>query len=181
MRVIRGWKAYAFSIVLGLLVLAIWNTELWHTSDQTSSVSPQDVTDEDDPTEQIRKRYRLRPMLGTEQGTRANELPEGIYGYTACGPAMDSDPSPVLSRRSVAGGVNIFEVHKRHDGTTYLVGYASREHADKFEAGVKSLALSVFADPSEEAFTVAEIPLSRMKACETHPFRKTFRLDVQLQ
>jgi hypothetical protein len=120
-------------------------------------------------------------MLVKEQGTPANELPKGIYGYTACGPAMAFDPSPVLSRQSVAGGVNIFEIHKRHDGTTYLIGYASREHADKFEAGVKSLTMSVFAYPSEEAFTVAQIPLSKMKACQTQPFRKTFRLDLQLR
>lgn len=175
---IHGWKAYALPIILGLVLFGVWQMELWHPSEGTTSIAPQDLTHEDDPTEHIRKRYGLRPILSTEEGQRATDLPEGIYGFTNCSHIPYPEQNPLLYRQSAKGGANLFEVQKRQDGILYLVGYASQDHAEQFTDEAKNVGMSVSPHPSEVSFTLLEIPLSRTTGCE---MPKRHQLIVQLQ
>lgn len=175
---IHGWKAYAIIILVGLMLFGVWRMELWHVSDGSGAVAPHDLTHDDGPTEQIRKRYGLRPILSTEEGQRATELPEGIYGFTNCGHIPYPEQNPLLYRQSAKGGANLFEVQKRQDGTIYLVGYASQDHAERFTDGAKNVSVSVSPHPSADSFTLLQIPLSRTMGCE---MPASHQLTVQLQ
>ncbi len=106
-------------------------------------------------------------MMSTEEGQRATELPDGIYGFTTCGLITYPDHSPVLHRQSVAGGANTLEIEKRQDSILYLVGYATQDHAEQFENGGKNLALSVSAHPTEASFTLVKFlsPGRRPASC----------------
>jgi hypothetical protein len=175
---IHGWKAYVIIIPVGILFFGVWQMELWHVSDDSRAIAPQDLTHDDDPTEQIRKRYGLRLILSTEEGEGAAELPEGVYGFTNCGHISYPEQNPLLYRQSAKGGSNVFEVQKRQDGALYLVGYASQNHAEQFTDGAKTIRVSVSPQPSEDSFTLVEIPLSRTIGCE---MPKGHQLIVQLQ
>jgi hypothetical protein len=175
---IHAWKAYGVILPLAVVLFGVWQMELWHVSDDPHAIAPQDVTHEDVPTVQIRKRYGLRPILSSEEGQRATELPEGVYGFTNCRHIPYPEQNPLLYRQSVKGCANVFEVQKRQDGTFYLVGYASRDHAEQFVEGAKNVSLSISPHPSADSFTLLEIPLSRTMGCDM-PTRQ--QLVVQLQ
>lgn len=174
---IHGWKAYGIIIPVGMILFGVWQMELWHASEDSQAIAPQDLTHEELPTEQIRKRYGLRQILSTEEGQRATELPEGIYGFTNCGHIPYPEQNPLLYRQSAKGGANLFEVQKRQDGTLYLVGYASQDHAEQFTDGGKNVSVSVSTHPSEDSYTLLEIPLSRTTGCE---MSQTHQLTLQL-
>ncbi len=178
--VIRDWKAYAFLLSVGFGLFVIWQTELWRASDGTSTVALQDITHKDDPTEHIRKRYGLRAISSAEEGQSATKLPDKIFGFTGCSLVTHPGHSPVLYRQSAAGGSNIFEIQKRQDGLLYLVGYATRTHAEQLQGGTRNFDLSVSAQPTKESFSLVEIPLARTMVCAVQPSQGS-ELNVQLE
>ena len=128
----KWWYPYLIAVPLGLVILAylivrlnspLHFAEIWSGDNQTKSTQrdiaktpavktvPKDVLE-------LRQKHHLRPLTEQEDGTKVQDLPNGIYGFSMCG---------VVSLSAKRGDKFSLEIHK-HDGIVYYVGYASDEH-----------------------------------------------------
>lgn len=110
--------------------------------------------------EELRQRHQLRPLTAQEAGKPVQELPKGIYGFSACSDVLDAKRGEKFS----------LEIQKRRDGIVYYVGYASDEDIGKYLARQKNFHILAFPHSRERAPTLFEIPIDFVLKCEVrHP------------
>jgi hypothetical protein len=110
------------------------------------------------PREVLKLRYeqQLRPLTEREDGTKVQDLPNGIYGFSMCS---------VVALRAKRGDTFSLEIHK-YNGIVYYVGYASDEHIEKYLTRQKDFHILTSPHPRKGASTLFEIPIEFVSKCE---------------
>ena len=111
------------------------------------------------PVEEARKRLRsdhgVRLVDGAEEGTGANKLPGGVYGFTNA-PLTES---PMFATRNYRS----FEVHKTVDAECRLRAFATPDEAAVIGSmGDKNLEVRLYPEPYETATEILALPFSRL-------------------
>src|SRR5215831_166354 len=102
--------------------------------------------------DQLRTQRGLRPLEAAEEGTAAERLPDGVFGFTY----SPSEAVPLFAKKTW----HSFEVHKHADGSHHLVGYVSRTDFESVDGG-RQAEITLFPDPWEDATELVTIPFSR--------------------
>jgi len=172
---------YLVTVPLGLLLLgyimARWNfhtniAEIWsgdnHAKDMQNDVgTTQTVLDA--ALEGLRQKHNLRPLTELEDGTKRQDLPNGIYGFSKC------DVPTLSAKRDTTSSL---EIHKKRDGIVYYVGYASSEDIAKYFTRQTHFHIRMYSRAYETATSLLEIPIAFVSKCETHPFRDGYLFDL---
>jgi len=106
----------------------------------------------------LRREQQLRPLTEREDGTKTQDLPNGIYGFSMCG---------VETLRAKRGNPLSLEIHK-YNGIVYYVGYASDEHIERYLTRQKDFHILTSPHPRKGASTLFEIPVEFVSKCEEH-------------
>jgi len=117
----------------------------------------------------LRKAHQLRALTERENGTKIQDLPNGIYGFAMC--SVDS-----LSAKR--GNTSALEIHKHDDGIVYYVGYASDEDIGKYLALQKNFHIVSYPQPWERASSLFEIPVEFVSKCEARSFKDGYFFDL---
>jgi len=178
----KRWYPYLIAVLLGLVLVAYfivrWNapfnfTEIWSGNNQTKNTQshagktpavksvPKDVLE-------LRQTHRLRPLTAREDGTKIQDLPNGIFGFSMC---------RVVSLSAKRGNTFSLEIHK-YDGIVYYVGYASDEHIEKYLTRQKNFHILTSPHSREGASSLFEIPIEFVSKCEERPLRDGYLFDL---
>ena len=109
-----------------------------------------------DEQRSLRETHGLRLVTAEEEGTGADALPDGVYGFTY-------SPGLAIAPLFATQRFRNYETQKRFDGETYLLGFASEESATRVAAGTAQMSVEVFPEPQEEAATLVALPCSRLR------------------
>ena len=172
---------YLATVLLGLLVLgylmARWNfptniAEIWSDDDHAKDTQNDVGTTQtvlDDLIEGLREEHDLRPLTELEDGTKPQDLPNGIYGFSRCNvPTLSAKRDNTLS----------LEIHKKRDGIVYYVGYASDEDIEKYLTLQTRFHIRMYSRAHETTTSLLEIPIAFVTKCESHPFRDGYLFDL---
>ena len=179
----KRWYLYLIIVPLGLVILAylivrlnspINFADMWTRNNQARNMQnavgklpnveavPKEVL-------ALRKVHQLRALTERENGTKIQDLPNGIYGFAMC--SVDS-----LSAKR--GNTFALEIHKHDDGIVYYVGYASDEDIEKYLALQKNFHIVTFPRSWERASSLFEIPVEFVSKCEARSFKDGYLFDL---
>ena len=116
----------------------------------------------------LRREQQLRPLTEQEDGTKVQDLPNGIYGFSMCS---------VVELRAKRGNPLLLEIHK-YNGIVYYVGYASDEHIEKYLTRQKDFHILTSPHPRKGASTLFEIPVEFVSKCEERPGQDEYIFDL---
>ena len=169
----KRWYLYLIAALLGLVIVGyfivrgsspinfsdIWSRNNHVTNAQRDvgkmpegSAIPKEVL-------RLRREQQLRPLTEREDGTKVQDLPNGIYGFSLCS---------VVALRAKRGDTFSLEIHK-YNGIVYYVGYASDEHIEKYLTRQKDFHILTSPHPRKGASTLFEIPIEFVSKCEERP------------
>lgn len=165
----KRWVLYLIAVPLGLgglvylvgLNFSIHFSDMWSKDHQPKN-TPRDVGKFPDgnavPREVLRLRHKhqLRALTEREEGTKIEELPDGIYGFSMCS---------VVALRATRGNTFSLEIQK-HDGILFYVGYASDEEIDQYLARQKNFHILMSPHPRKGASSLFDIPVEFVSKCE---------------
>jgi len=167
------WYLYLITVLLGLVLVAylmvrvnapIHFADMWSRVNQATNAQ-RDVGTMPDanavPKEvlQLRQAHQLRPLTEREDGTKIQDLPNGIYGFSMC---------PVVALSAKRGTTVSLEIQK-HEGIVYYVGYASDEDIEKYLTRQKNFHLLTSPHSRKGASSLFEIPVEFVSKCEERP------------
>lgn len=172
---------YLITVPLGLVILAylivryspINFADIWSRGNQPKNTQrdvgtmpeanavPKDVLE-------LRKKHQLRPLTEREDGTKIQDLPNGIYGFSMCS---------VVTLSAKRGNTFSLEIQK-HDEIVYYVGYASDEHIEKYLTHQKNFHILTSPHSWEGAASLFEIPVEFVSKCEERPIRDGYLFDL---
>jgi hypothetical protein len=179
----KRWYLYLIMVPLVLVALVylivrftspvnfadMWsrNTQARNTQSQVGRLSEAGAV----PREELvlRKAHQLRALTEREDGTKIQDLPNGIYGFAMCN---------VESLSAKRGNTFALEIHKHDDGIVYYVGYASDEDIGKYLALQKNFHIITFPHSSEKATSLFEIPVEFVSKCEARSFKDGYLFDL---
>ena len=113
--------------------------------------------------EQLRSTRGLRALEIAEEGSTAESLPNGVYGFTY----SPAEAVPLFTKKTW----HSFEVHKLADGTRHLVGFVTAKEAEIVRDG-KPAEITLFPDPWEDATELVSIPFTRAIPSKKGPSRE---------
>lgn len=116
----------------------------------------------------LRREQQLRPLTEQEDGTKIQDLPNDIYGFSMCS---------VVALRAKRGDTFSLEIHK-YNGIVYYVGYASDEHIEKYLTRQKDFHILTSPHPRKGASTLFEIPVEFVSKCEERPGQDGYIFDL---
>ena len=116
----------------------------------------------------LRHKHQLRPLTEREEGTRIQDLPNGIYGFSRCS---------VVELRATRGNIYSLEIQK-HDGILFYVGYASDQEIDHYLTRHKNFHILTFPHPREGASSLLDIPVEFVSKCEERSDEDGFLFDL---
>jgi hypothetical protein len=124
--------------------------------------------------EALRREHGVRLVESGEEGTAAQALPRGVYGFTGS-PAL---ASPLFSARR---GRN-FEVHHLASGTVALVGFVTTADAAQLMRGATHapVAVTVHPDATGEATSIVSLPYDRIAHHRQYLVRTTAAISIQV-
>ena len=169
----KRWYLYLIAVLLGLMIVGYFIvrgsspnnfSDIWSRSKQVTNVQ-RDVGKMPEgnavPKEvlRLRREQQLRPLTEREDGTKIQDLPNGIYGFSMCS---------VVALRAKRDNTFSLEIHK-HEGIVYYVGYASDEHIEKYLTRQKDFHILTSPHPRKGASTLFEIPVEFVSKCEERP------------
>lgn len=178
----KRWYLYLIAMLLGLVILAYfivrWNSptyfaDIW-SKDNHAKNTQSDVGKSPDgkavPKELLKLRYsqQLRPLTDREDGTKIQDLPNGVYGFAMCN---------VVALSAKRGTTFSLEIHK-HDGIVYYVGYASDEDIEKYLTRQKNFHILTSPHSGEGASSLFEIPIEFVAKCEERPSKNGYVFDL---
>ena len=177
----RRWL-YLVTVPLGLVMLAyliaklnfpIHFAEIWSGNNQAKNPQADvgkipDVKPVRIEVLELRQVHQLRPLNELEDGRTIQNLPKGVYGFSACSELLDAKRGNKFS----------LEIHKRRDGIVYYVGYASDADVGKYLARQKNFHILTFPYPHERASSLFEIPIDFVSKCEVRPLRNGHLFDL---
>jgi hypothetical protein len=117
---------------------------------------------------ELRKMHQLRPITELEAGTKIQDLPNGIYGFSMCS---------VVSLSAKRGSTFSLEIQK-HDGIVYYVGYAADEDIEKYLTRKKNFHILTSPHSRERASSLFEIPVEFVSKCEERPLEDGYLFDL---
>lgn len=173
---------YLIIVPIGLVILAYfivrWNSptnfaDIW-SKDNHAKNTQSDVGKSQDgkavPKELLKLRYaqQLRPLTEREDGTKIQDLPNGVYGFAMCN---------VVTLSAKRGNTFSLEIHK-HDGIVYYVGYASDEDIEKYLTRQKNFHILTSPHSTEGASSLFEIPIEFVSKCEERPSKDGYLFDL---
>ena len=123
--------------------------------------------------EDLRSRHQVRLVSDEEEGIGIDRLPRGVYGFTYS-PAAENFP---LFRKQ---DLNSYEAHKLPDGNAVLLGYLTREEADRLESAEEATVLHLFPNAKGEAGTLVILPMARVVAHREYSQREGKGLEVRV-
>ena len=175
---------YLITVSLGLVVLAAllvrWNfpinfSEMWSGDNQAKNTqsevgkTPEGKAVPNEVLEELRRTHDLRPLTKLEDGTKIQDLPNGIYGFSMC---------DVPSLSANRGNTFSLEIHKNRDGIVYYVGYASNEDITKYLTRQKRFHILMYPHAWQTTSSLLEIPVAFVSKCESRPFRDSYLFDL---
>jgi len=116
-----------------------------------------------------RQAHQLRPLTEREDGTKIQELPNGVYGFSMC---------DVVSLSAKRGNTVSLEIHKHDDGIVYYVGYAPDEQIEKYLTQQHNFHILTSPHPREQASSLFEIPVAFVSKCEERPVGEGYLFDL---
>ena len=168
----KRWTLYLIAVPLGLgglvylvgLNFSVNVADLWSRDDQpmnaqreVGKVSKENAVPND--ILRLRQKHQLRPLTEREEGTRIQDLPNGIYGFSRCS---------VVELRATRGNIYSLEIQK-HDGILFYVGYVSDQDIDHYLARQKNFHILMSPHPSKGASSLFDIPIEFVSKCEERP------------
>ena len=123
--------------------------------------------------EDLRNRHQVRLVSDEEEGIGIDRLPRGVYGFTYS-PAAENFP---LFRKQ---DLNSYEAHKLPDGNAVLLGYLTREEADRLESAEEATVLHLFPNAKGEAGTLVILPRARVVGHREYSQREGKGLEVRV-
>ena len=171
----KWWYLYLITVPLGLVILvylvglnfSINFADIWSRGNQAKNMQRDagtipDVNAVSKDVLALRQKHQLRPLTEQEDGTKIQDLPNGIYGFSMC---------RVVSLSAKRGNTFSLEIHKHYDGIVYYVGYASDEDIGKYLAHQRNFHILTSPHSWERASSLFEIPIEFVSKCEERPFR----------
>ena len=169
----KRWYLYLITALLGLVIVSYFIvrgsspinfSDIWSRNNHVTNAQP-DVGKMSDGNAvlrevlRLRRDQQLRPLTEREDGTKVQDLPNGIYGFSMCS---------VVALRAKRGDTFSLEIHK-YNGIVYYVGYASDEHIEKYLTRQKDFHILTSPLPRKGASTLFEIPIEFVSKCEERP------------
>jgi len=178
----KRWYLYLITVPLGLVILAylmvrvtapIHFADMWSRDTQAKNTQREvgKLPDGNAVPKEVlalRQAHQLRPLTEREDGTKIQDLPNGIYGFSMCN---------VVALSAKRGNAFSLEIQK-HDGIVYYVGYASDEHIEKYLTRQKNFHILTSPHSWEEASSLFEIPVEFVSKCEERPIRDGYLFDL---
>jgi len=176
----KRWYVYLITVSLGLVLTSLlvrWNfpinfTEIWSGTKNTQSdvgKTPDGKAAPNEVLEGLRRRHDLRPLTKLEDGTKIQDLPNGIYGFSMC---------DVPSLSANRGNTFSLEIHKKRDGIVYYIGYASNEDITKYLTRQKRFHILMYPHAWQTTSSLLEIPVAFVSKCESRPFKDGYLFDL---
>jgi hypothetical protein len=124
--------------------------------------------------EALRREHGVRQVTDGEEGTAADALPRGVYGFTGS-PAL---ASPLFSARRYRN----FEVHHLANGTVALVGFVTPDDARQLMRADldKPVSVTVHPDIDGNATTIVSLPYDRIVHHRQYLVRMTASIALQV-
>ena len=177
----KRWYLYLITVPLGLVVLvylvglnfSINFADMWSRDHQAKNTQ-RDVGKIPEgnavPKEVLRLRHehQLRPLTEREEGTKTEELPNGIYGFSMCS---------VVALRATRGNTFSLEIQK-HDGIIFYVGYAADEEIEQYLTRQKNFHILTSPHPRKGASSLFDIPIEFVSKCEERPMGDGYLFDL---
>jgi hypothetical protein len=177
----KRWVPYLIAVALGLgglvylvgLNFSIHFADIWSRDPQPLN-TPRDVGKIPEgnavPKEVLRLRHKhqLRPLTEREEGTRIQDLPNGIYGFSMCS---------VVALRATRGDTFSLEIQK-HDGIMFYVGYAADEEIEQYLTRQKKFHILTSPHPRKGASSLFDIPIEFVSKCEERPDGDGYIFDL---
>jgi hypothetical protein len=178
----KRWYLYLIAVPLGLVVLGYFIVrgnapinlaDIW-SRDNHATNRQRDVGKLPErnavPKEVLKLRYQqqLRPLTEQEEGTKIQDLPNGIYGFSMCS---------VEALHAKRGNTFLLEIHK-HEGIIFYVGYASDEHIEKYLTRQKDFHILTSPHSRKGAASLFEIPVEFVSKCEERPDGDGYLFDL---
>ena len=113
--------------------------------------------------QELRARQRVRALETAEEGTAAEQVSSGVYGYTY----SPSEAVPLFAKKTW----HSFEVHKLADGSIYLVGFVTPKEAESVRSGAQA-EITLFPDPWENSTELVSVPFTRAIPAKKGPSRE---------
>jgi hypothetical protein len=122
--------------------------------------------------EALRRDHGVRLVTSAEEGSAADALPPGVYGFTGS-PVL---ASPLFAVRRYRN----FEVHRVTDGVR-LIGFVSPAAASELAHPTSDiLTLKVYPDVDEEATAIVWIPYDRIVQHRQYAIRNAEAISLQV-
>jgi len=178
----KRWYLYLLTVPLGLMILAylivkvsspinlagIWSRDNQAKNTQSAVGTMPEVKGVPKEVLEFRQTHQLRPLTEREDGTKIQDLPNGIFGFSMCS---------VVALSATRGNTFSLEIHK-HDGIVYYVGYASDEHIEKYLTRQKNFHILTSPHSGAGASSLFEIPVEFVSKCEERPFKDGYLFDL---
>jgi hypothetical protein len=178
----KQWYLYLIAALVGLAIVGYlvirWKspsslTEIWNRGNhamnaQRDAGKVQDGNATPREVQRLRHEQQLRPLTERENGTKIENLPDGIYGFSMCN--LDS-------LRANRGDTFSLEIHK-HEGIVFYVGYASGEHIEKYLTRQSNFHILTSPHPRKGTASLFEIPVEFVSKCEERPVEDGYLFDL---
>jgi hypothetical protein len=178
----KRWYLFLISVALGLVLLVyllvkvtspthfagMWSRDNQAKNRQSDVGTMPDGNSVPKEVLELRKTHQLRPLTELEAGTKIQDLPNGIYGFSMCN---------VVSLSAKRGSTFSLEIQK-HDGIVYYVGYAADEDIEKYLTRKKNFHILASPHSRERASSLLEIPVEFVTKCEERPLGDGYLYDL---
>jgi hypothetical protein len=177
----KRWYLILITVPLGLVILVylvglnfsinfadIWSRDYQAKNTQSDVAKMPKINVVPKEVLKLRQEHQLRPLTEREDGTKIQDLPNGIYGFSMCS---------VVSLSAKRGSTFSLEIHK-HDGIIFYVGYASDEDIEKYLTQQKNFHILMSPHSRERASSLFEIPIEFVSKCEERPFGDGYLFDL---
>jgi hypothetical protein len=106
--------------------------------------------------EALRQTHQVRLVADLEEGTGANALPGGVYGFTYS-PGLTSSPLFAVRR------YRSYEIHKLPSGEIYVIGFATAEAARALSTASEEMTLQIHPQSEGNHEVLVTIPYSAIR------------------
>jgi hypothetical protein len=111
--------------------------------------------------EALRVVHQVRLVSEVEEGTGANALPDGIYGFTYS-PGLPN--APLFADRRYG----CYELHKVSGGEIFIVGFVDVDVVRQLQAAMTDVTVSIQPEPERDRSSLVTIPYSRIRHHRQH-------------
>lgn len=107
--------------------------------------------------EDLRTQAGVQLVKAENEGFALAKQPNGTYGFSYA----PMNECPVYQKQPF----QVFEVHKRADGSRWIIGYVTPEDDETLNSGREPVDVSVYPEPFEKAQKLVAVDMARsMKA-----------------